>query len=179
MLLKVSAYLRKRKLMSLGKAVFFIILLCPILLFGNTITINGTFYKGAIDRYCVKPLQDTSFEMELTSSRTNCLTFLDSSGELGKRCRKTSYLYVSNLQKDTTYYVIETRLKTSTITTNYELWINATNEIEVGVCPADALARAAGMSGEQMSFMLSLSGLAIAVMFFGSITHIILMIKEW
>lgn len=155
------------------------IILCPILLFGNSITINGTFYKGTINRYCVKPLQDTSFEMELTSDKTNCLTFLDSTGELGKKCSKDSYLYASNLKKDVTYYVIETRLKSSTATTNYSLWVNSTNDMQVGVCPSQALANAAGMSGEDMSFMLSLSGLATAIFFFGSITHIILAIKEW
>lgn len=165
--------------MSLGKSILLIIWLCPILLFSNSITIDGTFYNGSIDRYCVKPLQDTNFEMELTSSETNCLTFSDSSGELGKQCKNTSYLYASSLKKNTTYYVIETRLKTSTATTDYSLWVNANNNIEVGVCPSQALGRATGMSGEQMSFMLSLSGLATAIFFFGSITHIILAIKEW
>lgn len=164
--------------MSLGKSILLIIWLCPILLFSNSITIDGTFYNGSIDRYCVKPLQDTSLEILLTSDITNCLTFLDDSGELGKVCENSSYLFASNLKKNVTYYVIETRLKTYTDPTNYTLSVNG-NNIEVGVCPSSALARVSNMNGESMSFMISLAGLISGVIFFGSITHIILAIKEY
>jgi len=163
--------------MRLGRLI--LVIVCPILLWANEVTFNGTFYKGTIDRYCIKPLEDTSFEMKLDSSRTNCLTFLDSSGELGKDCSKHSYLYADNLTKGVTYYIIEARLKSSSTTTNYTLWVNASGDIQAGVCPSYALAKAAGTTGEQMAFMMSLSGLVIAVLLFGSITYIILTIKEW
>jgi hypothetical protein len=165
--------------MRWGRHILFLVALCP-LLSANTISFNGTFYgQKTIDRYCIKPLQNTSFEMRLTSTAINCLSFLDHSGVLGKQCKKSSYLYVNNLKKGVVYYIIEARLKNSNLTRPYTLWTNATNSIEVGICPSQALANASGMSGEQMSFMLGLSGFTIAVILFGSITHIILSIKEW
>jgi len=157
-----------------------ILFACPILLFCNTITFHGTLTKGVIDRYCIKPLADTSFEAYLTSREANCLDFIDSSGTLGEDCGTDSYLYADNVSKGKTYLIVTARLKGSPSSTyNYTLETNSANDVQVGLCPGQAFANAAGMSGEQMNFMLALSGLVIALMFFGSITYIILTIKEW
>lgn len=153
---------------------------CPILLFCNTISFHSTFKKGVIDRYCIKPLADTSFEASISSDKTNCLAFIDSSGTLGEDCKKNSYLYTDNIPKGLTYFIVTARLKNpNTAGTSYDIVLNSGNDMQAGICPGQALANAAGMSGEQLNFMLSLSGLVIAIMFFGSITYIILTIKEW
>jgi len=165
--------------MSLGKLIFLFILICPSFLVANSISINGTLVNGSIDRYCVKPSVNTSFEARVTSVNPNCLAFLDSSGKLGESCSTSSYLYASNLKAGVVYYIVQVRSQTGTTNINYTLWMNAANEVQMGRCPSQALANASGMKSDQMAFALTLSGLAVAILFFGSITHIILNIKEW
>ncbi len=165
--------------MRLGRFLILVILICPIL-FANSITFSGTFKKGVTQRYCIKPSENVAFEARLRSAQRNCMQFLDSSGVLGERCGFSTYLYITNINKDKTYFIVTARLKNATQNNvKYRLSVSANGNMQAGVCPSDALAAACGMSGKQMSFMLSLSGLVIASMFFGSITYIILTIKEW
>jgi len=144
----------------------------------KTVTIDSAFYPHKIDRYCLKPTADTDIEIEVDSKRKNCLTVYDYTSKLGQDCAYSSYLHLYNLKKDTTYYTIETKLKTSTKQTDYTITAKGDN-FEFGYCPSDSLAKSTNTDPKNLSFMLSLAGLFTGLLFFGSITYITLTIKEW
>lgn len=153
-------------------------MLYPALLFCKEVTFDSTFYPPKIDRYCLKPTEDTSIEMGIDSRRKNCITALDSSGILGQDCAYHSYLQIQNMKKNTTYYIIEAKLKSSTRNTDYSITFKGDN-FEVGICPTDTLAKVANIDPKGLALMLSFAGLLTGVILFGSITYIILTIKEW
>ncbi len=161
-----------------GRKIILVLLLYPALMFGKEVVFNSTFYPPQVDRYCLKPTADTSIEMGIDSRRKNCITALDSTGQLGQDCEYHSYLKIQNMKKDTTYYIIEAKLKTSREKTNYSITFKG-NNFEVGVCPTEALAKVANIDPKGLSLMLAFAGLLTGVIFFGSITYIILTIKEW
>jgi hypothetical protein len=147
-------------------------------LWGKQVVFDSTFYPPKIDRYCLKPTADTTIEMGIDSSRKNCITALDYSGVLGEDCAYHSYLQIQNMKKDTTYYIIEAKLKTSTTKTNYSITFVG-NNFEVGICPTEALGKVANIDPKDLSLMLTFAGLFTGLIFFGGITYIFLTIKEW
>ena len=160
-----------------GITIIFLIAVCPAL-FGKQVVFDSIFNPPQVDRYCLKPTSDTTLKMGIDSRRINCITVVDSSGQLGQNCAYHSYLEIQNMKKDTTYYIVEAKLKTSTKKTNYSITFVG-NNFEVGKCPTEALAKVADIDPKGLSLMLTFAGLFSGLVFFGSITYIILTIKEW
>jgi len=159
-----------------GITLLFLIVVIP--LFCKEIDINGHLSPGATDSYCLKPTKDTTLKMGIYSSKTNCITAYDSSGQLGRNCSKSSYLELQNLKKDTMYYIIKAQLKSQKSSSDYTI-VFVGNNFEVGICPTQALAQVANIDPQGLSLMLTFAGLISGVLLFGSITYIILTIKEW
>jgi len=164
-------------LRSITKTLILVFLSCSYAA-AKTVTIDGTFYPPKIDRYCLKPTADTDIKFEIDSRRKNCLTVYDYTSKLGEDCDYSSYLHIYNLKKDTTYYTVEARLKSSTRQTDYSITVKGDN-FEFGLCPTETLAKSTNIDPKNLSFMLSLAGLFSGIIFFGSITYITLTIKEW
>jgi len=161
-----------------GRVLILLLFLYPALLFSKKVVFNSTFNPPNVNRYCLKPLANTTVQMGIKSRSINCITVLDSSGQLGQDCAYSSYLQLQNLKKDTTYYIVEAKLKTRTKKTNYSITFKG-NNFEVGICPTEALAKVANIDPKGLSLVLSFAGLITGVILFGSITYIILTIKEW
>ncbi|UCM99202.1 hypothetical protein LCX93_06560 [Sulfurimonas sp. SWIR-19] len=153
------------------------IILASNLLYSKTITIDGVWngggkevYTEGNEQYCLLNT-GTQVELSLTTRRRIYSTIYLTQGQVVASGRwRNPYLKVENLNKKL-YKVV---LAPDNPQNNSKYTLEVTYTGTFGRCTDYYQAGFLGMSIEQVNFILGLAGLFTALLFFGSITYVIL-----
>jgi len=163
-----------RPLLFLGAS----ILLASNLLYSKSLTISGVWNGGGRDvytkgnaQYCFKAKDSSTVKLDLNTQQNIYSTIYLTYGNVIASGRWINpYLKVKNLS-DKMYKVI---LAPDTAQTDSNFTLNVTYKGTFGKCADYYQAGFLGMSIEDTNLILALSGVFTALLFFGSITYVIL-----
>ncbi len=154
------------------------LLLASSLLYSNSLTLKGIWngggrevYTAGNEQYCFKADANSTIELQLTTKRNIYSTiYLTYGNVLASGRWKDPYLKVENLENKM-YKVILAPDKKQT-NSKYTLDINYNGVF--GRCTDYYQAGFLGMKVEDINAILAFSGVLTALLFFGSITYVIL-----
>lgn len=132
-------------------------------------TKNYTSNTVQEDVFCMQP-SGTAYRFILQNQervynkKDICLEVRKISGLVHRECNKNKIDFTLTLQEEYIYYHVSVYAKNPEDTQEYELSVTGTG-FYLGECPSTALAKGLGMQGEDVNFVLALSGLSVALIF--------------